>query len=364
MKVTKEGVLMDLLDSAWMQRNLGESVSCVHLLPNGDVLAGGWDGNVTFWDQEGHHYWTTNTSNRISAVLDVDDTFIVTSGLDVVCISKSDGQHLWSIALEGSADQLLAFGQGILATSSTYDIEHNDFIESVVWLIDKSGTLLWTHRMNERPWFGYVDGNNAHFGLGRPRCGLLHISESGEAHHSSLPEQSPVMCGCRNQDPPVFGLANGNLVSASAVVFTSTEGIEFLCSSKEGYVLGLEDGNNVSIDKVGKQNWNHKGAPLSALTISSGKSDEEWVWVARKRGERGTLQLIQASTGTLLADQDTSRIHSLASTDQRVCAGFEDGSVVVWDREMVQRRLSNDNTPASIDPNREAMLAKLRALRR
>ena len=50
---------------------------------------------------------------------------------------------------------------------------------------------------------------------------------------------------------------------------------------------------------------------------------------------------------------------------QRAAIGCEDGSVVVWDRDMLLRRLDSENTPSqAVDDRTSALQAKLRALRK
>ena len=59
---------MDLKTATWMVRNLDQPVSMVQLSSENEVFAGGWDGQLTHWDSEGNHRWTTPTNDRISAI--------------------------------------------------------------------------------------------------------------------------------------------------------------------------------------------------------------------------------------------------------------------------------------------------------
>jgi outer membrane protein assembly factor BamB len=113
-----------------MVRSLGESVSMVNVMENGDVFAGGWDGHLIRWDEEGTILWTAQTGNRISAIAVSDQAIVVTSGLHLVALDPHTGEQYWKVALEGSADDVRWWDGSILAVSSVYDIEHNDFIES------------------------------------------------------------------------------------------------------------------------------------------------------------------------------------------------------------------------------------------
>ena len=85
--------VMDLTSCTWMVRELGEPVSCVHLLDDASLLIGGWNGCIKYFSNEGDVIWTTRTSNRISAMVLEKECVYVTSGLDVVCLDLLDGQQ-------------------------------------------------------------------------------------------------------------------------------------------------------------------------------------------------------------------------------------------------------------------------------
>ena len=95
------------------------------------------------------------------------------------------------MALEGSADDIIWWQGDVVAISSVYDIEHNDFIESAVWRIASDGTLLWVERMDERPWTLVRADDALLAGLGRPRCGHLDISGSPPFAHTNPLTSSP-----------------------------------------------------------------------------------------------------------------------------------------------------------------------------
>ena len=139
---------MDLSSCTWMVRELGEAVSCVHLLDDNSILVGGWDGKVKCWSDEGDLIWESQTPNRVSSIIVKDNFVYTTSGLHLVCMAHDSGEVVWETALEGSADAVVATDECLLATSSVYDIEHNDFIESAVWAISFDGNVLETHRMD------------------------------------------------------------------------------------------------------------------------------------------------------------------------------------------------------------------------
>ena len=355
---------MDLLGHTWMQRQLGQPVSCVFLTKNNDVIAGGWDGALRYWDAEGRQFWEVTTSSRVSSILEYDDMFVATSGLEVVAVSKNDGAIMWVTALEGSSDGLLQFDNFIVATSSTYDIEHNDFIESAIWKISFEGEIEWVHRLDERPWYGYVDGQFAHFGLGRPRCGILSISmDNQETSHTPFTIDSPVMCGNTGGKEHMFGLASGHVVTEKTIILQAQTGVEFLSTSHDGFLLGLENGDCLLFNQVGDELWQLSGQAMSGLLSAWSGPLSGYVWIARKRLDEGELVVVGEEKGDIIATSNTPRIHSMVSNDERLCIGFEDGQVIVWEREMFHRRQGQASQSAEIDPEKEAMRARLRALR-
>ena len=91
---------MDLTQSTWMIRELGQPVSALHIGDDYSITAGGWDGKLSHWDSEGKHIWSVDCMDRIESILQVNASFIVTSGLHIVCIEN--GEQIWSHALEGS----------------------------------------------------------------------------------------------------------------------------------------------------------------------------------------------------------------------------------------------------------------------
>ncbi len=143
---------MDLHALAWMVRDAGQSVGCVRLLDDHRVLAGGWDGDVRCWDAEGNLLWSASTPDRVSAITPWGDAVALTSGLHVVVLDLATGAERWSRPLEGSADLQCVLGDHLLTTSSVYDIEHFDFLESAAWLHDLNGNELHVERLDERPW--------------------------------------------------------------------------------------------------------------------------------------------------------------------------------------------------------------------
>ncbi|MGB2507671.1 MAG: PQQ-binding-like beta-propeller repeat protein, partial [Candidatus Poseidoniaceae archaeon] len=228
---------MDLNGATWMVRQLEQPVSMVHLDEHHGVFAGGWDGRVTHWDEAGEHVWTAQTNDRISALALSEDVAVVASGLHIVALDRATGEERWSMALEGSADAVVWWQGDVVAVSSVYDIEHNDFIESAIWRFSPDGDLQWVERMDERPWTLIEVDDRLLAGLGRPRCGHLDVSSTPPFNHTLPPTSSPTTCGTGGRTQGLFGQTDGKVVShEGAVLSTETGAIEHLTCMVKGYV--------------------------------------------------------------------------------------------------------------------------------
>ena len=130
---------MDLTQSTWMVRDLEQAVSDVLLLEDDSVIAGGWDGAIKYWSAEGDTVWSIETPNRISCLTIQSEKLYATSGLHLLKIDLKTGHIDWQIGLEGSADAVVVTKKCVIASSSVYDIEHNDFLESAIWSVSFEG---------------------------------------------------------------------------------------------------------------------------------------------------------------------------------------------------------------------------------
>ena len=83
---------MDLTQSTWMVRDLGQAASDVLLLEDNSVLAGGWDGAIKYWSAEGETVWEIATPNRISCLTTDADKLYATSGLHLLKIDLETGE--------------------------------------------------------------------------------------------------------------------------------------------------------------------------------------------------------------------------------------------------------------------------------
>ncbi len=355
---------MDLTTATWMVRNLDQPVSMVHLTPENDVFAGGWDGQLTHWDAEGNHRWTTPTNDRISAIALNDTSVAVASGLHIVVLSRSSGDVLWSAALEGSADEVMWWQGDLVAVSSVYDIEHNDFIESAVWRFSSTGQLHWVERMDERPWTLIAADDRLLAGLGRPRCGHLDVSSSPPFEHTKPPTSSPITCGTSGRTQSLFGQTDGTVVNHRGEILSTEEGaVEHLTCMVKGYVATTDSGLATGRTEDGQACWSSKGAAVSAQTEAMEHDGASLLWLARDNGVASVVNVWATNKGGKIASGDFAKVRAMHGTSERMVLGCEDGSVMVWDREMFHRRLNTSGPTQDTDERTSTLQAKLRALR-
>ena len=340
---------MDLVQSAWMIRDLGQPVSALHIGNDESIIAGGWDGALKKWDHEGTILWSVQCADRIESILVKDDLVIVTAGLHLTCVSE--GEILWSHALEGSADLLTFFNGEIIATSSVYDIEHGDFMESAIWRYSNEGELIHIHRMDEKPWFIHP-GKELTIGLGRPKCGVL-IGDT----YQDLATESPVTCGIESSETLLLGHADGTVSNIEGIeISKESDSIESLLTTETGFVSASESGDLVARTSDGEEIWKASGHQIT--TQSCGFDGQHWC--GRWETTSGLLE-VRDSKGKIITSATTTRPRVSTSREQRIVFGFEDGQILVWEKELFERR-SNETTTKS-DGRRSAMAARLRSLR-
>ncbi|MBA88453.1 MAG: hypothetical protein CMB16_04210 [Euryarchaeota archaeon] len=340
---------MDLLQAAWMVRNLGQPVSALKIDKNQSIIAGGWNGLLRKWDSEGDCEWSVQCSDRIESIMCVGEDIFVTSGLDIACVRN--GEIRWSQKLEGSAD-LLEFHDGkIVSTSSVYDIEHGDFMESGIWEFTLDGELKSVTRIDEKPWYIY-SGKELILGLGRPRCGAIFDSE-----HRVLATNSPVTCGVASKSGVIFGHADGtmsNEFGEELIRFqTSIESISFL----DGMAVAMENGDLVFLGKDNKKLWDTKGNIVSTHTLGF----DNLHWCGRWNGLSGTIE-VRAMDGKKISELETSRPRTSCAIEDRVVFGFESGEVILWEKSLFIRRRDSNTTHE--ESHNSDLAAKLRSLRK
>jgi len=357
---------MDLNSATWMVRSLDEAVSAVLVDDEATVFAGGWNGRVACWDAEGNSRWTVQTEDRIGAFALGKELLVAASGLHLVALERTTGKQRWAVALEGSADAVSWWEGDLLAVSSVYDIEHNDFIESAIWRFTEEGEQVWIERMDERPWALLASGEHLVAGLGRPRCGVLDLSGGPPFTHTKAPTSSPTTVGSVSSTGVLFGQADGTVYALDGAVRSTEAGsIEHLTCMVKGYVATSDAGQTVGRTDDGTLCWESKGNPVSAQMEAFAQDGVSMFWIARDQGQNSQLEVWGTDRTGRLARGNMSRVLAMDGTYERAVVGCEDGSVVVWDRGMMLRRLQQTSSVAEpeTDTRASALQAKLRALR-
>ena len=353
-----------MVGACWMTRLLGEPVSVLSIDESNDILAGGWNGVLSYWDCDGENNWSTNLPDRIGSIASNQEFVFATAGLHIVAVSRTSGELMWQFALEGSADEVIIHEGLVYATSSVYDIEHNDFIDSAVWCFTFDGNNLWTKHMDERPWTIFSDDNTVIIGLGRPKMGIATINQEGEINHQQLASNSPVTFGKLIGSKPVFGHANGDVSSIDGKI-TSIEGEsieEALTDNQENLVIVTERSINC-LTNENSQLWSMKNIQPSGQAIGFEINNIESFWYAQTDGLNGQLKIIYCDSGQQIAAMSCSKISNIVSSSNRVVVGNEAGEILVWDAEMLNRRLESE-VDIDQDERKKALRDRLKALKK
>ena len=380
-----------LSEVSWFTRHMPRA-ACSVLLGRVRVYAGDWDGHLVAWDGDGDECWKADTEDRVEWMAGARDAigpdgerapFIcATAGSDLVILDAATGEERWRFKLEGSADLVACRDDGsrVVATSSVYEIDYNDFIESTCWRFDADGELLRSDTFEERPWHLILDaGAVATLGLGRPRCGLMRQTDEDCQHLPYAPDD-PILCGVTEGAQTMFGHASGDV---SALDPDGME-LEVFPVGSDDSVIQMDCGPQHAVTGGG-------GAVLRGFEIREGRPHARWevdvvgpvdelvlgfdlagsvsVWVATWDGQSATIEVRSADDGSLFATLDPGfRVRSLAARDDRIAIGTDDGSVHLLRQELLVRRLEQEPTTSSSDSDEDAsrrleMQERLRALR-
>jgi len=357
---------------AWMVRDLGERPSSI-LITSTHLVVGGWDGRLTCWHLDGESVWSVQLPDRIQEIIFAQTCYFVNSGLFVINIDAQSGVENWRVETEGSADYLIfnAANNQVVATSSVYDIEHGDFMESAVWFIDsESGEVNNCERFDERPWHLSLKGDVAVMGLGRPRGGLLLVGN--ESKWQALAGTSPVTCGIVGRQHQLFGHADGlvslwaNEKATPLTTFDAT--IEQIICTPKGFLVALESGVCVACDEDGSELW-QVAVEGQIIAADNGFQirETETVWLLYRDESSGEL-VVCSDDGTTAAQFNLSSTPTaLMASKTHSAIATADGNIYLFEGELFNRRLETltDNKPTdsgATDKRRE-MMAKLRKLR-
>ena len=379
---------MQIEDYAWMVRDLGERPSSLHLADE-HLYAGGWDGRLTCWHVDGEQRWTVQLPDRIQEMARRDGAIFLTSGLFVMRVNSADGSVDWQVMTEGSADSIIfdSSSDHILVTSSVYDIEYGDFMESACWRIDStSGEILNVQRFSERPWHLSLQDGKSRLGLGRPRGGLLLVSENGDMEWNELGDESPVTCGVDGRTSQMYGHANGSISrwngTSANLVTTREHPVETIACTPDGLLLGLENGIVEALTETGEESWSRQlEGPIIGAVVGMTISGSTTAWLQYRLAMGGGLVVCNVLDGSEIAEfKFNCSPTAIATSEQFSVVATENGDIFLIELELFQRRLSvavdgeksGEETEAEGEgagdfitaaEKRREMMAKLRRLR-
>ena len=354
---------MNMIGACWMRRSLGEPVSALLIGSNNEIIVGGWNGVLTKWSAEGDELWSTKLPDRIGGISITENGIYVCAGLHLVAVDSNSGTLLWQHALEGSADEVTTFNGLIYATSSVYDIEHNDFIDSAIWCFDSEGKKVWETHMDERPWTMITSNDRIILGLGRPKMGAAIVDEDGNLTHVTLDSESPVTTGIDSFNGVIFGHANGDLTTTSGKTRAGLgASISTICAVDGKYFTISHDNEVITLNSNFEQEWAKNLGPISTISNGIVVDEKATIWAGIQDGINGLLKVFCQEEGELISSMSCGKITSINSNGKRIAVGDEKGELFVWQDEMFNRRLVSDESNED-DERRQSMRERLKALR-
>ena len=383
----EEPPLRNIRELAWFERNVDAGVSTLHL-DDERLIAGDWDGGIHCWDLEGERLWQAKTNNRVSNVALGGDSLFAVCGRDIVCLNLESGEIRWEVELEGSSDLVACTPDGstILATSSIFDLEMNDFLESTFWRFNAEGELLRQDSIDERPWsIEMRDDGVAFLALGRPRCGMIR-SEGDGLHHRPLPTSSPATCGYTGQSHTVIGHADGTLTAIDDGMvmdddtYTNQPGpIGSISATEPGFLVAVGIESGVAGAGFGgaqglARAYNRKGTLLWQIETPPGRnidhvvygptiSNNSTAWVVSWDDQLTNIETRTIPDGNpVMCVEMESRANAVVGNPTHLALGFDDGSVFLLQADLLTRRLISDSDPEP-DEHRSNLAEKLRRLR-
>ena len=329
------------------------SSACSALLLADDLLfAGSHDGLLVSWDAStGVERWRVSITGPISDIsLDSGSVYVAASD-SIHAVELENGELLWSKQLEGASDYVLAADGNVWATSSVYELEVADFVESTIWRLDNSGNEIERWVMAERAWHISSDGSGGIIlGLGRPRCGYLRVRPEAPFEHNALPTNSPVTCGSGESKDLIFGHADGSLGSLDESVLETGSLITSIASSTNGWISGHEDGS-ISMKAVSEQ----LPGSIDAVGIVDSNG-----WASSFDGVKVLIMIIGEESNNISHD---SRIRKMDSSSNRIVLGDDLGRVYFVESEVLQRRRNSHQEEPEEYSEKSDLRARLRMLR-
>lgn len=334
-------------------RDLSSACSAV-ILTEDFLVAGSHDGLLICWDAaEGIERWRISIDGPISDIYFDSDKLYVTASASLYAIDNQGGSIVWSNILEGASDYVIVVDGSVWATSSIYELEVADFIESSIWRFDDSGNELDRWVISERPWYLASEGDGGILlGLGRPRCGYLRVRPEVDLQHIQLSIESPITCGAGNNENILFGHSNGGVSSTLSTISEHEKEslVTAIAVGKNGWISGHDDGK-VSM-----------GSNASYLpgSIDSVEILETIGWASSFIDSRVKVMILTDEEKTLKHDSRIRQMHSLGNY---LALGDDKGRIFVIELEVMKRRLNSMHQIGENDSKKSDLRARLRMLR-
>jgi len=332
--------------------------ACTALALDGDSLVGGsHDGQIVRWSPlTGEKKWGLDVEGPISDMHLAESLLFVSSSSMLSCLSVETGEVLWRSNLEGASDYVVQTGNVVWATSSVYEIEVSDYVESTLWAFDLDGSKLNSWSFEERCWFlAPHPEEGVVMGLGRPRCGYLWARAGVDLSHFDLAVESPVTTGAEGSNGILFGHSNGAISDLSGMSLIDSEAsIRSLAIFDGGsWAYGTDEGT------VGGEGWKASaGGLVDAIVPKPGKSG---AWAISWSGSSSFH-----SIGDSFGDSEIThrqRISSFAHEGDRIAMGDENGRIFSINADFLERRMSDGPSEGPDDGRSSHLRDRLRRLR-
>lgn len=356
---------MNMNGACWMRRSLGEPVSALYIDSQNNVIAGGWNGRLIKWSASGDELWSVQLPDRIGSISINSNGIYATAGLHICAVQLANGSVIWQQALEGSADTVLATEELIYATSSVYDIEHNDFIESAIWCFDKLGNEVWKRYMAERPWTLNQYQGDLYLGLGRPKMGLACVTKDGKLSQIALASEAPVTAAAIATNGVLFGHANGDLTNSEGKLYAGKgESINTLSLISDRTIIIVYDQEIIRLDADYNEVAKVLLGSITAISFGFKIGETGSVWAGIQEGKTGLLKVVSLTDGSDIASMQCGKINALVSNNNRIVVGDELGEIYVWEEAMFNRRINSTQVDEAVDEHYQTMRDRLNALRK
>jgi len=332
--------------------------ACTALALDGDSLVGGsHDGQIVRWSPlTGEKKWGLDTEGPISDMHLAEQLLFVSSSSVLSCLSLETGEVLWESDLEGASDYVVQTGDVVWATSSVYEIEVSDYVESTLWAFSLDGSLLNRWSFEERCWFlAPHPEEGVVMGLGRPRCGYFWARVGEDLSHVRLSTESPVTVGAEGPDGILFGHSDGVITDLRGSAMGNSEAsIRSLSSFDSGsWAYGTDEGT------VGGDGWKGSvGGSVDAIVPKPGKGG---VWAISWSGS-SSFHSVQDSLGVSEITHQ-QRISSFAHKGEWVALGDENGRIFSINADFLERRMSDGPSEGPEDGRSSHLRDRLRRLR-